>query len=99
MNFGLNERDWKIVQERAIRPLKDRQAKVWIFGSRARGDQKEFSDLDLLYEIRTPLPLSEIGKIQEDLEESRLPIRVDLVDLRDLAEGYRPSVMRDRKAV
>ncbi|MBE9540577.1 MAG: nucleotidyltransferase domain-containing protein [Proteobacteria bacterium] len=31
-----------------MNPLKNQGANVWIFGSRARGDHQEYSDLDLM---------------------------------------------------
>lgn len=36
------------------------------------------------------------AKILESLEESDLPIKVDLVDEKYLASSYRPGVFKDR---
>ena len=82
-------------------PLKNSGAQVWIFGSRARGDYRPFSDIDVLYDFagnkRPPSGL--IYSIKESAEESRLPFKIDMVDLCDLAQSYRDQVLQDRKSV
>ena len=93
--FGLTDRDWSIIDRLAIRPLKEQGARVWIFGSRACGNPRPYSDIDLLFE-REPagsLPAAFLSGIRESLEESRLPVKVDLVDVRNLTKSYRDSVL------
>ena len=94
--FGLTPTDWEIVKTTCIDPLKKVGAKVWIYGSRARGDHKKFSDVDILYQ-GTPGPL--IHLIKEAAEESRLTVKIDLVSIDDLAESYRSNILRDRREV
>jgi predicted nucleotidyltransferase len=93
-SFGLEPKHWTIVKTIAIAPLEAQSCEVWVFGSRARNDHKTFSDLDLLV-VGNPNPRL-ISQIREDLEESLLPIRVDLVLDSELAESYRASVFKDR---
>ena len=45
------------------------------------------------------VPMSLIAKIQEDVENSSLPIKIDLVAEADLAESYRESILRERISV
>jgi predicted nucleotidyltransferase len=52
-----------------------------VFGSVARDDVKEASDVDVVLRTKTPDPYN-IVHIKEDLEQ-RLNVRVDLVRLRD----------------
>lgn len=96
MKFGLSKEDYSLLKSLLFDPLKEKSAKLWVFGSRARGDHKPFSDVDVLYSASTKLPLGFISEIKESLEESRLPIKVDLVSVEDLAESYRESVERDK---
>lgn len=96
MKLGLSEKHFQIVQDLAITPLKSCGARVWVFGSRARGDFRPFSDLDLLYQTATPLASGFLSKITEALEDSRLPIKIDLVQESDLAESYKENILRDR---
>jgi predicted nucleotidyltransferase len=65
-------------------------------GSRATGNHKRFSDVDLLIES-DDLTGVMLGRIAEAFEESSLPYKVDLVDVRKLAPAYVPSVMASRR--
>ena len=56
-------------------------ARAYVFGSRARGGARQYSDLDLALEWDRPLGLDLIGRIAEALSESDLPYKVDIVDL------------------
>jgi predicted nucleotidyltransferase len=53
---------------------------VHVFGSRASGKVKRWSDLDLVLEGATPLPLALLSALSEAFEESDLPWKVDVVD-------------------
>lgn len=97
MKYGLSDSDWKWVESEIIQPLKLQGATVWIFGSRARGDHKRFSDVDLLFEAGKPLPRGFLSTLRERAEESRLPVQIDLVDVNDLAASFRDGVFRERR--
>ena len=96
MTFGLSKKNWHEIERLAIRPLQANGATVWVFGSRAVGAHKPFSDIDLLFETESPLPLGFISGIRDDLENSRLPIKVDLVAIEDLAPSYADQVFTQR---
>ncbi len=65
--------------------------------SRARGDNQKFSDLDVLVEGNVDPKV--LSKIREDLDDSSLPIKVDIVLDSTLAESYRKGVEQDRVLV
>jgi predicted nucleotidyltransferase len=92
--WGLEERHWREMKELAVWPLQRAGCTVSIFGSRARGDQAKFSDVDIL--IEGPATRSQLSSIAEQLEESTLAVQVDLVLFQDLAESYRDGLLRDR---
>ncbi len=96
--FGLTVDQYKILDELMIQPLKAAGAKVWIFGSRARGDHRPASDVDVLFEFPSDVvpPSGMIFSIKSDLEESRFPYTVDLVSVKDMAVSYKENVFRDR---
>ena len=54
--------------------------RVHVFGSRAAGRVKPWSDLDLVLEGDGPVPWSAMAELAEAFDESRLPWKVDLVD-------------------
>lgn len=95
MNFGLSGKDFDFIQNNAIKKLWSLDATVWVFGSRARGDHKEFSDLDLYIESKDDIS-KEIDQIEETLIESDLPIKVDIVLSSNFAESYRTSLDSDK---
>ena len=98
MKFGLSNEQFQILYQIVVSPLKSHGATVWIFGSRARGDHKPFSDIDLMYETsdNSPLPIGFISHLREEIEESRLPLKVDLVDFQDMADAYKMTALADR---
>ena len=66
--------------------------KVWAFGSRATGRRvKRFSDLDLLIEGES-LSFREMALLNEELDESRLPFKVDIVDLSSITPEFRARI-------
>lgn len=97
MISGMTSEEYSILSQNVIEPLKSWGCRVWIFGSRARGTQQKFSDVDLLYSSpKTPFPSGYLSKIAEDIEESRLPYKVDLVHEDQIASSYRDGIIKDR---
>ena len=72
---------------------------VWAFGSRARGDNREASDLDLAVDLGRALTLSELAALSAAFEESALPYKVDLVDMRQISVAFREIVVASRKDI
>lgn len=92
MNHGLSSEDLAVIRQ----CFGSDSNKVWLFGSRARGDYKRYSDIDLLMDPDHEITSSRLSEIREALEESSLPFKVDLVRASELAEPYRNGVFRDR---
>ncbi len=55
-------------------------ARVRVFGSRAKGTARKTSDLDLCIDAGAPLSFTTAGNLSEDFAESDLPYKVDVVD-------------------
>src|SRR5690348_17712095 len=72
-------------------------SEVRVFGSRARGRAKSYSDLDLAVYGSGPLDFDTLRRAREAFEESDLNFRVDVVDVHTLTAGFREAV--DREAV
>ena len=96
MKFGFTENELDYFQKELVSPLKDIDAKVWIFGSRARGDHQKFSDVDILVESHDEKINQLLSSIREKFEEGSFPYKIDLLLLEDLAKSYRDSVLKDR---
>lgn len=96
--FGISDEHFSLLQHMVIDPLVSAGARVWIFGSRARGSQRPTSDVDLLFEFppTTPPPAGLLYSVKSDLEESRFPFTMDLVNVKDLAASYRDNILAER---
>ncbi len=75
MLFGLNEKTILAIQN-VLNKYNSIQ-KVIIYGSRAKGNYKIGSDIDLVI-IAPKLGVSELLKIENDLDELLLPYKFDL---------------------
>ena len=70
------------------------ECQVWVFGSRAHGPAKRFSDLDLALSSTEAIPLRRLALLADAFEESDLPFRVDLLDLRTASPSIRDQINR-----
>ncbi len=95
MRFGLSAEEYEFIEQTVVLPLAVRGAVVWCFGSRARGNQTQFSDLDLMIDCSSDLN-SIISEMSEKLIESNFPYKVDLVELRRFAKSYLENFYRER---
>ena len=75
--------------------LKGHPAQVYLFGSRARGGAGRASDIDVGVLALKPLPVGLLASIREELEESRIPYSVDLVDLSEVEPSFREFVQNE----
>jgi predicted nucleotidyltransferase len=72
--------------------------RVRIFGSAARGDADETSDLDILVEMETGSSLLDIVAIQQDLEDL-LGCKVDVVTESALSPYIRENVLKEARTL
>ena len=71
------------------------ECEVRAFGSRAAWTAKDYSDLDLAIIGTGPLNRRTLGRLKEAFEESRLPMRVDVLDWHTVPESFRNAIKRD----
>ncbi len=67
---------------------------IGIFGSYARGDNDQDSDLDILIDFERQIDLLEIIGLEQELTE-KLGVKVDLITLRSLNPQIREYVEKD----
>ncbi len=65
----------------------------YAFGSRVKGTQKKFSDLDLCY--KEIIPSVVMARLEEEFEESNLPFKVDIVDWNRCTEEFQQKIKDD----
>ena len=70
--------------------------RLWVYGSRARGRARRYSDLDLMLDDHgKTIPVRVMGDLDEDFDESNLPIIVDLHDMALTEARFLERVRRD----
>ena len=70
-------------------------ASLALFGSTARGDAREDSDIDLLVEFDRSIGLFHFVHVQNYLEEILAPVKVDLVMRTAVRQEIREEVFRE----
>lgn len=92
------KKDYTEVYKNIIVPIIEKyapNAKIILYGSRARGDAREGSDIDVALDTGKKIDRFVISNIIGDLEESNLPINFDIVDFRVVSEKMQQRILRD----
>ena len=79
----------------ALQVLKDVPAAVYLFGSWARGQERRNSDIDIAVQFKRRPRRAFLSELREQLEESHIPYRVDVVDLNLASKQFRRNVLKD----
>ena len=80
---------------RTLRSLKPKRARVYLFGSWARGEVRRSSDIDVAILPRRRLPEDLLPRLREALEESHVPYKVDLVNLGEAGASLKKRVLNE----
>ncbi|WP_177420838.1 nucleotidyltransferase family protein [endosymbiont of Lamellibrachia barhami] len=69
-------------------------AVVWAYGSRVKGAAHDTSDLDLAIKTpaKSPLSLDQWDDFRTALQDSNIPILIQVFDLRQLPESFYPAI-------
>ena len=78
-----------------LEKLRGTTARVYLFGSRARGNSRAASDIDIGILDDAPLADGLLSDIRETLFESTIPYRVDVVDLGQVDAEFRRRVLTE----
>ncbi len=97
-NFGLSLNDFSILEKILKSNLsKKKNFIVDVFGSRAKGKERKYSDIDLWIECEPKLSEAELSSLHTDFEDSDLSIQVDVVTPDRVLEEYRDRINSERK--
>jgi predicted nucleotidyltransferase len=71
-------------------------AKIYLFGSRARGTHAPFSDIDIALDAGVPIePRRRVGEAAEVLCALYMPYRVDVVDMYRISDDMREQIIKE----
>jgi len=77
------------------RAVPAKKFEVYLFGSRARGDEEEGSDADLAIS-GTEIDLCDLSLVREQWEYSTIPMMLDLVDLKDINSALTEQIEKEK---
>ena len=66
--------------------------KIYLFGSRARNTHRSGADIDIALDAGKPIPLDSILKIYEKIDQTTIPLEVDLVDIHTASDEMQESI-------
>lgn len=88
----------KIKSEKAIKDIISQfinpsEYKIFIFGSRATGKARKFSDYDIGIIGKNPIAWEKLSLIDEAFEKSDIPFKVDVVDFSLVSNKFRGTAL------
>ena len=83
------------IRQLVLSVLADEKANIYLFGSWARGTARHGSDVDVAVEFIGASNERKIADLREQLEESTIPYRVDIVDMSRAAESLCEEIRRE----
>lgn len=90
----IEENQKKIILTILKRYFQDR--KFFVFGSRSTGKNlKTFSDLDVAIDGKEPIDKVRLRQAIEELSNSDLPFKVDLIDINSMPAEFKKNVASD----
>ncbi len=73
-----------------INYCKDKKAQIFLFGSRAKGTSSTYSDIDIA--MKPSSDNVDFSYLRFVIEESNLPQKVDLVDMRTVSPALKSEI-------
>src|SRR3990167_7931695 len=70
-------------------------AKIYLFGSRAKNTHTAISDIDIAVDAGQPMGIVERGQINSMLEALSIPQNIDVVDFQRAPEALRANILHD----
>lgn len=73
----------------------DSLEKVYLFGSRARGDYKDISDIDIALDSKEDITF----KVLRDLEDLRCVHTFDVVNINNIGDKLKENIEKDKVCI
>ncbi|MCK4818836.1 nucleotidyltransferase domain-containing protein [bacterium] len=89
----------EIIKETAgiVREYVPNDCKIYIFGSWAKGNALETSDIDIGILGKEKVAWNSMAKILEEVEDIRTLRSIDIVDLNSVDKSFKDNVMKHAK--
>lgn len=71
------------------------QATIYVFGSHARGDANEASDLDLALDQGSKIKHETFSELQSVLQALYIPYKIDIVDFHRVSASLKENIIKE----
>jgi len=88
-SIQIEESDYKILMD----ILKRYPYKFYIYGSRAKGNARRYSDIDIF--CKEKMKEGDLTNLEMDLDESDLTIKIDVLDADHCSLEFREAIKKD----
>ena len=75
----------------ALRP----HARIYLFGSQARGTAVHGSDVDIALDEGTKIERVEVGEVRDVLSATNMSYKIDVVDLHGISKEMRAIILKE----
>lgn len=72
------------------------EAKIYLFGSRARGTNAQYADIDIALDAGKKLPNVDVDEVKSMLNESNIVYKIDVVDIHQVSDLMRQQILEER---
>lgn len=69
---------------------------IYLFGSRARGTQLQWSDIDIAVEAQQSITSFAIGELVSMFEASNIPYKIQIVDFNSVSHAMQENILNER---
>lgn len=95
--FGLQKDEIDLIKNKIEKIFGvDTDVKVFLFGSRAIGKHRKLSDIDLAFKSKNKDLDDKLIELRFELEDSSIPLKVDLVNWDKIIKEYLPNIKRQK---
>lgn len=70
-------------------------ARIYLFGSHARGTPRMGSDVDIALDTGKMMELADVDEVKELLNSSNMPYRFDVLDLHFISDDFRENIKKE----
>ena len=85
----------KQLKEKVLARMGNEKVRIFIFGSRARGDHHSTSDVDIGFIPQGKWDKRKMTLLKEEIENLNIPYKVELVDFSEAWESFKEQAACD----
>lgn len=86
---------WKDLIKRTVYKYLSTSYQIFVFGSRARGTNRKYSDVDLGLKGPQKIDSKTIFKLKNELAESNIPYLIDVADFSGEETNFKKLAIKD----